>query len=68
MSTLFALVAITMNIVGRRRKRSSNSFDIKESENIVQDWLNNGSAMMEPANVISPLIAKSGEYILEGEL
>ena len=50
-----------------RRKRSYKSFDIKDAENVVQDWLNNGSAIMEPANVISPLIAKSGEYILVGE-
>ena len=54
-----------MNILGRRRKRSS--FDTKDSENVVQDWLNNESAIMEPANALSPLTAKSREYILEGE-
>ena len=56
-----------MNIMGRR-KRSSDIFDIKEAENVVNEWLNNGSAMMEPANLISPVIAKSGEYLLQGEL
>ena len=56
-----------MNIMGRR-KRSSDIFDIKEAENVVHEWLNNGSAMMEPANLISPVIAKSGEYLLQGEI
>ena len=51
-----------------RRKRSYKSFDMKDAENVVQEWLDNGSLMMtEPVNnLISPFIAKSGEYVLHG--
>ena len=52
-----------------RRKRSTNRFALDEQEDDeTNDLLNNGtSKMVEFTNNNSPLIAKFGEQILQGE-
>ena len=60
------LVAITMNIVARKRRKR---FVLDEQEDDeTNELLNNGTfKMKEFTNNNSPLIAKFGEQILQGE-
>ena len=63
------IVAITMNIMMKRRKRSIKRFVLDEQEDEeTNELLNNGtSRIIEFTNSDSPLIAKFGEQIFAGE-
>ena len=61
------LVAITMNIMGRRRKRSDKNFDIGEANDGIHELLNNGYTMTEHTDFISPLVMRFENVILQGE-
>ena len=58
-----------MNIMMKRRKRSVKRFVLDEQEDEdTNDLLNNGtSKIIDFTNSNSPLIAKLGEKILQGE-